>query len=96
MDSNENNLGVINSRLAVLEAKIAENNALIQSLRNIQRLNTWLKALYWTAIIVAGFVSYGVVKPYLGELSSLYELIPGTTATALQKDRGMVPEYMDR
>lgn len=90
MDSNGNNFGALNDRLTALEAKIAENNTLIKSLRNIQRLNAWLKALYWTVIIIAGFVSYGVVKPYLGELNSLYELIPGTSAAALKNSQAML------
>ncbi len=59
----------------LLEANLKlskENNNLLRKVRSSQRWSTFTRFFYWIIIIGAAFGSFYFLKPYIGNLLSIY------------------------
>ncbi len=45
-----------------------ENNKLIKKLEKYQKINTTIKVIYWTIILLSVFGAYFAIQPFLGSL----------------------------
>ncbi len=52
-----------------------ENNKMLKSMRNSQRINTIMRVFYWIFIIGFGIWSLQMVQPYLKTLTDTYGAI---------------------
>lgn len=46
-----------------------ENNAILKKIRRNQIASHWLKTIYWIIIIIALFIAYNFLEPYISSLT---------------------------
>ena len=83
---NTKNNNTVLERLTSLEEQVADTHRIVQKMRNGQRWATVLRLLYWCILLGLGAASYNVLKPYLGQLESLYGMLPGITQQNMQQN----------
>lgn len=66
MDPEEREL--LNKNIALVK----ENNEMLHSMRRSMRLQRIMSVLYWVFIIGSAVGAYYFIKPYLGQLISVY------------------------
>ena len=72
-----------NETRELLEKNLAlseENNRLLRSIRNSNRINALFKFIYIFVIVGGGFWAYQYLQPYLDQAKSSYESLSNTQA----------------
>jgi hypothetical protein len=59
-------------RLMLQETRqlVEENAVILKSIQRTNRVNTFMKALYWVFIIAVSFGAYYLIQPYVNMLKS--------------------------
>ncbi len=60
-------------RLAKLEAKIEDNNAMLHKLYRAQRNGLIVRIVYWTFIILLSVGAFYFVQPFLDQFKGVYD-----------------------
>lgn len=70
----------LETRLANIEKLVADNNRILNKMRQSQKNAVYRRAIYWVIIIIMTIASFYFIEPYISSLGAAYGIGSGSSA----------------